>query len=379
MASVFWLMVFLIAYPLVIYPWILWLWRSVAAWPVRRQSCQPMVTVMIAAYNEKDCIEATLVNKLEQDYPADKLDIVVISDDSDDGTEQVVEKFQGGRVRLLRQAPRSGKASALNMGMRYAKGEIVVFSDANSIFAKDAIARLVENFADPEVGYVTGTLTYQTQGGVISSKGCGAYMKYENKLRELESDFHSIIGVNGGIDAVRKSLYNEIPPSLITDFVLPLHVISIGRRVIYDKRATNYEVPNENVEAEFRMRVRVALRALQGLVYMSKLLNPLRYPRIAFSIVSHKWLRYLAPVFMIAALVSNVILAFDGGVYGALLLLQLLIYGLGILGVYVNVSGPLSGLTVFPAYFLLSNTAFLLAIYKFCRGEKMAIWEPRVG
>ena len=376
---IFWCMVLSVVYPFVIYPYLVILQGTLRPCSVKRKEYVPTVTVLIAAYNEAACIEGTVKNKLEQDYPQEKLNIMVISDGSDDGTDDIVNGIGSGRVKLIRQEPRSGKASALNLGVKSGTGDILVFSDANSIFAKDAISRLVENFADPEIGYVTGKLTYTVQGSSVSGDGCDSYMKYENWLRAIETKSGSIIGVNGGVDAIRSSLYVDIPQSQITDFVLPLSVIAQHYRVVYDQTANSYEEPNSELNEEFRMRVRVALRALQGLIYMKRLINPIKYLSASFRIISHKWLRYLTPVFMIVALITNAILAFTSTVYLLILIMHVTLYILGILGMLVELKGVVRKISYYSTYFIVSNTAFLVALYKLLKGEKVATWKPRIG
>lgn len=378
-AVVFWLSVVAIVYPYALYPALIWLKGRLWPRPVKRQPWTPAVTVLIPAYNEVGCIGDTVANKLEQDYPAEELQIIVISDGSTDGTDDVVQTFAGRGVQLLRRGPREGKAAALNEAVKHARGEIVVFSDANSLFAGDGIRLMVENFADPEVGYVTGNLSFMTGRDSASGGGNNAYMKYENAVRALETRAGSIIGVNGGVDAIRRALYVDIPPQLITDFILPLHVLGTGHRVVYDARVASREVANKEMASEFRMRVRVALRALRGLVYQRRLLNPARYPAVAFSLISHKLLRYGAFVFMPVALAANAALAASSPGYLALFLAHAGVYALAALGLRKNLPRPLRALTVVPTYFVVSNAAFAVAAVKFFQGETMATWQPRAG
>jgi cellulose synthase/poly-beta-1,6-N-acetylglucosamine synthase-like glycosyltransferase len=336
------------------------------------------VTVLIPAYNEAQHIAATIQNKLEQDYPSDRLEIIVISDGSTDGTDDIVREFSSRNVRLIRREPREGKAAALNEAVRYASGEVLVFSDANSLFAPDAIRRMMENFADPEIGYVTGNLTYKVRSGGISGNGCSAYMKYENGLRTLETRAGSIIGVNGGVDAIRRELYRDVPRQLITDFVLPLHVISTKHRVVYDERVRSYEVANSELGSEFRMRTRVALRALQGITYMRRLCIPVNYPWAAFGLISHKVIRYFSFLFLPIAFVTNLLLV-SAPPYAALFVAQMIVYLLALAGWRKDLLGPVRKLTLIPAYFLISNAAFSVAAFKFLQGETMATWQPRAG
>lgn len=373
---VFWFSVFLIVYPYTVYPALVHALGWIRPRSVHRHSVYPMVTVLIPAYNEADCIAKTIQNKLDQDYPRDKLEIIVVSDGSTDGTDVIVHSFVHKGVLLLRREGREGKAAALNEAVRHATGEILVFSDANSLFDRNAIRFMVENFTDPEVGYVTGMLCYSGDG---ASLGGDAYMRHENRLRSAETRIGSIIGVNGGVDAIRRKLYRDIPRELITDFVLPLQVIASDLRVIYDPRVISHEAANLEITSEFRMRVRVALRAMQGLVYMRRLLDPRRYPLASFSLISHKVLRYLTFLFLPAALLANIQLAYVEPLYQALLVAHISVYALAFLGLRGSFPQWVHRLAVVPSYFLLSNAAFMVAAIKFIRRETMATWRPRAG
>lgn len=379
MKTVFWGSVFLIIYPYLGYPLIVAILSAIRPRPVLRKAWEPTVTVLIPAFNEADCIAQTVANKLEQNYPKNKQQIIVVSDGSTDGTDDIVRTFAHHGVQLLRCEKREGKSSALNEAMRSATGEIVIFSDANSVFHSDAIRYMVENFSDPSVGYVTGTLQYIADNGSLSGSGSDAYMKFENILRRAETRIGSIIGVNGGVDAIRRDLYTDIQRELITDFVLPLRVIASGYRVVSDPRAVSRESANSALNSEFRMRVRVALRALQGLVHMKRLFNPVNYPLTSFCLFSHKLIRYLSFVFMIFALIANARLALLGPFYQYLLIFQLSLYGLALLGITGSLPAIFRRLTVVPSYFLMSNAAFAVAVVRFLRGETMATWRPREG
>jgi cellulose synthase/poly-beta-1,6-N-acetylglucosamine synthase-like glycosyltransferase len=366
------------AYPIVGYPLVLSAIALLRPRPVRRGEWTPSVTILVPAYNEAACIAGTIENKLAQDYPAERLEITVVSDASDDGTDDIVRRYADRGVKLLRTAVRQGKAAALNEAIRHANGEIVVFSDANSTFAVDAVRRMVENFTDPRVGYVTGNLQY-LHGEEVSGRGSGAYMRYENWLRRIETRVDSVIGVNGGVDAMRRRLYADVPADQITDFVLPLRVIAAGFRVVFDERVRSSERANQELGSEFRMRVRVALRALRGLVYMRQALNVARAPLPAFCIFSHKILRYLSFLFLAGALIINAILAARNPSYIPLLLLQVAFYALALLGLTRNLPGALRRLTALPTYFLVSNVAFGIAAVRFARGDVVATWRPRAG
>lgn len=365
-------------YPIVGYPLVLGAIAVFRPRPVRRADITPSVSILIPAYNEADCIAATIENKLGQDYPADRLEITVVSDASDDGTDAIVTRYCGRGVKLLRRQQRQGKAAALNEAVSQATGEIIVFSDANSTFAPDAVRRLIENFADPRVGYVTGNLEYR-HSGETSGRGSGAYMRYENWLRRIESRAGSVIGVNGGVDAMRRALYRDVPADQITDFVLPLRVIAAGYRVVFDERAQSHERANTEMASEFRMRVRVALRALNGLAHVRQALDFFRRPLAAFCIVSHKILRYASFAFLALALALNAILAGHSPAFAGLLVCQIAFYSLALAGLSGALPGSLRRLTALPTYFLVSNVAFGIAALRFARGETVVTWKPRAG
>jgi len=375
---VFWGSIFLIVYPYAVYPLLLLLWAGAFGRPVRRADVEPTVTVLIPAYNEAGAIGATLEAMLAQDYPPEMLEIVVVSDASDDCTDEIVAGFVGRGVALLRQAQRGGKALALNAAVARARGEIVVFADANSRFAPTAVRSLACNFADPSVGYVTGSLTLESHDRTVSGAGGSAYKGYEETLRLAETKVGSVIGVNGGCDAIRRELYSDIPRELITDFVLPLRVIAGGHRVVFDPEARATETANAELRSEFAMRVRVALRALQGIVHMKSLLNPLRFPAVSFCLVSHKVLRYLAYLWLISALLANVVLAVSSPLYRLLLVLHLGAYVLALSGLRGG-GGPGRRWSVVAAYVLMSYAAFAVASWRLLKGQNMATWKPRAG
>ncbi|MEJ2033834.1 MAG: glycosyltransferase family 2 protein, partial [Deltaproteobacteria bacterium] len=275
---------------------------------VKKGAFAPTVTILIAARNERASIRKTLTNLLAADYPQYLIEIIVISDGSTDGTDEIVQEFAPRGVRLIRQEPRAGKTAALNLAAPQAKGEILVFADANSEYAPEALAELMANFKDPAVGYVTGKMIYADPEGTTIGDGCSAFMKYENFLRLYETKVGSIFGVDGGIDAVRRALFHSMKADQLPDFVLPLHVVEQGFRVIYEPKAILRETTLQNTEDEYRMRVRVALRALWAIRDMRRLLNPFRFGLFSLQFWSHKVLRYLAFFFLPLAYGANLAL-----------------------------------------------------------------------
>jgi cellulose synthase/poly-beta-1,6-N-acetylglucosamine synthase-like glycosyltransferase len=374
---IFWVSIFLAFYVYFGYPLLAWLLGRTIGRPTEAAPILPSVTVLIAAYNEADHIEETVRNKLAQDYPEELLDVIVISDGATDGTDELVRGF-GPRVSLVRQEDRAGKTAALNRVAGEAGGEILVFSDANSIYSPDAVRRLVANFVDPKVGYVTGKMVYVNHDGSLIGDGCSAYMKYENWLRTHESRLASVIGVDGGIDAIRKSLYRHMRPDQLPDFVLPLSVAERGYRVVYEPKALLEEVALSRPDEEYRMRVRVSLRALWALWDMRHLMNPFRHGLLAIQLVSHKLLRYLMFVPLFLLLISSAVLAPTGGVFLAALLLQLAAISLAGIG-WARRGRHSPTAVAFPYYFALLNLAAAHAALRLLRRERQVIWAPRTG
>ncbi len=381
--AVFWLSLLGLVYVYAGYPLLAWLVGAVLDRRIQGAAPgahRPTVTVLIAAFNEARHIEATVRNKLTQDYPPGKLDVIVVSDASDDGTDDLVRAIGGGRVRLIRQEPRAGKTSGLNLAMPHATGEIIVFSDANSLYAPDTIARLVACFADRDVGYVTGRMVYKAPDGSLSGEGCSAYMRYENQLRAWETQLGSIVGVDGGVDAIRRKLYKPMRADQLPDFVQPLRVREQGYRVVYQPEALLYEDALAATGDEYRMRVRVSLRAFHALKDMRALLDPARFGVFAWQMWSHKVLRYLAFAFMIGCLAAAARLAFrpDGAFWRWVLAAEIAFYAVAAAGhvAGARLRGPakLAGLAT---YLCVLNLASAHAFGQFLLGRKQVTWKPR--
>jgi cellulose synthase/poly-beta-1,6-N-acetylglucosamine synthase-like glycosyltransferase len=379
MELLFWLSALLIVYIYIGYPIILRYLPKRISDKTMSINELPKVTVLIPAYNEAGVIQQTIENKLTQDYPAGSLEIIVISDESEDGTDEIVQKIasQDPRVRLIRQVPRQGKTSGLNLAIPEATGEIVIFSDANSHYQQNAIRQLVDCFNDPEVGYVTGKMVYVNEEGNVIGDGCSAYMKYENHLRSLEAKVSSVVGVDGGIDAIRKSLYQPMNADQLPDFVLPLKVVTQGKRVIYCESALLNEESLSNSQSEFRMRVRVSLRAYWAMWDMKHLFNPFKYGLFSLQITSHKLLRYLAFIPLFFTLISNGFITGDGWFYQLTFIVQIIFYSAA---AFVSLNdGTKNRWLALANYFCLINIAAAMAFIKFIKREKIVVWTPRVG
>jgi cellulose synthase/poly-beta-1,6-N-acetylglucosamine synthase-like glycosyltransferase len=377
--AVFWIAAGAVVYIYLGYPLIMYLGSKLRRRHVIKREHEPTISLLIAAHNEVAHIRRTLENSLSLDYDPAKLQIIVVSDGSVDGTDDVVRQFADRGVTLLRQEPRNGKTAALNTAVTHASGDILVFADANSMYERDALRHIVVNFADPSVGYVTGKLRYRNPDGTMTGDGCSLYMRYENFIRTCESDFGSLVGVNGGVDAVRRSLYTPMNPDDLPDLVLPLRVVAQGFRVVYEPAAVLTEEANNNLSDEYRMRVRVSLRAIWTLSDMPYMMSVRRQGFYAIQLFSHKALRYLAFVFMTSSFVTAALLWPQGGIYRVAFLMQLLFAMLAGLGLMAERRGWRTRVLFVPYYFALVNAAAFQACVKFLRRERNRVWRPRLG
>lgn len=334
----------------------------------------PSVSVLIAAYNEEKSIEKKLEQTMALDYPADKLEVLVLSDCSTDNTDEIVRSFRDSRVRLLRMEKRRGKTHAQNAGVKKANGEILIFSDATTVYQAQALRYLACNYQDKKVGAVTGRNRY-FDPGQDSPTGLGtvAFWNYENVIKTMQSRIHSLSGCVGCIYSVRKSVYTELADDVISDLVQPLWVIQKGYRVVFDGRAMAREETTNSTAEEFSMRVRVVTRGMRGLLSVPELLKPWKYGWISFQLYSHKVLRWLAPLFLLGTLACSV---FADGVQWAhtALVLQLVFYAAALLAVAVPLHRPWKVLGI-PLYFCTLNAAALVSVLELLRGHKYAVWE----
>ena len=370
-----WSSVALLAYIYVGYP--LLAIMLARAWPrrVNKGSILPPVTAIITAYNEEQDIEQKIRNVLSQDYPPELLDIIVASDASSDATDNIVLQCPAPNVRLLRIEGRLGKTACQNAAVAVASGDILVFTDATTRIDSGALRAICGNFHDPSVGCVAGRLTYEARQEDATGSGGKSYWNYEIMLRMAESALGSLIGVSGCLYAIRRHAYRDIAPGLISDFVIAMVMREQGLRTVLEPDAVCYEQTLEHPDRELSMRVRVGMRSLVALATQRRFLNPFRFGAFAWQLWSHKLLRYLSPVFCTIALLANIALAFQGR-YVGLLALQLVTLCLGLLGFLPLRLFGKSRLLAQPYYFLLTNLASAVSLFRFLRGERIVTWTP---
>lgn len=375
MATVFWVCAGLIVYTYFLYPGLLWLLTagkkvSRPDWPGE----WPTVSVIIAAYNEALVIRDKLENTLSLDYPSERLQVVVVSDCSDDGTDEIVAGYADCGVVLERTADRGGKTGAQNAGVKRAEGDILVFSDANSMYDSSALKELVRAFGDRSVGCACGELTYLNPEDRSAGRGEGMYWRYEQFLKRRESVLSSLVGANGAIYALRVELFEDLCPEVISDLVMPIRVWRGGARVTYVPEAVAYENTTHSFAEEFHRRKRIVARSLNGLWSQLGVLNPFN-GMFAFQVLSHKVIRWAVPFILIAALVSSGVMM-DEPLYATMFWIQTAFYTLALLGAVVPDRVARVGFLYVATYFCAVNLGALLGVLSFVTGSRYAVWQP---
>ncbi len=377
----FWVAIGLIAYAYVGYPLVILALAAFHGRKVRTGDIEPMVTLLVTAYNEEKSIAAKLGNSLELDYPAEKLEIVVASDGSTDRTDEIVRGFEknerGVRVALHRVEGRVGKTGTQNEAVKVCRGEIIVFSDAASLYDRRALRALVRNYADPEVGAVSGRYEYTNPTGAGAGRGTKAFWAIENFIKRRQSLLRTITGCCGCIYSLRKNLYVPLPHEIISDLVEPLTILDQGYRIVFEPEALALEETAGNAKQEFRMRVRVIVRGMNGMLFMRRLLNPLRYPFVALQLYSHKVLRWLVPLFALCALGANIVLAWDHAFYRWLLAAHAGFYACAAFGWVLDKRHVRTLLFSLPLYFCVVNLASLVSMCMVLRGRKIVTWQTQ--
>lgn len=327
---------------------------------------QPPVSIIIPVHNEEKVIEEKITNTLSLDYPASKLEVIVVSDASTDRTGAIVHTFLSQGVRFFHQPERQGKAGALNRGLQEAGHGHIVFTDASILLEQDALGQLLACFADPSVGCVSG------EDSIPGGGGEGAYGRYELWLRNLESKVSSIVGASGCFYAQRRDLCEPFPDGMAPDFFSVLKTVEKGYRAVTQPKARGVMRSVPKPAGELQRKIRTILRGLTTLLHFRHLLNPLRYGFFSVQLISHKLMRWSVCFFLALLLVSNLLLL-PAKTYTILFCLQAAFYSMAALS-WRGVSGWV--LFRFSLFFVMVNLAALIAWFKYLRGIRQEIWEP---
>ena len=372
-AWVFWFSAAGVLYAYAGYPLLVW-WlarRKPAAasrpWP---DDELPAVTLIVPVHNERATIAHKLSNTRALEYGPSGLTAFFVSDGSTDGTAEIIKTAQDDRIRLIVLAERGGKAGALNAGLANAVSPIVVFSDASIMLGPDAIRAIVKPFQAPDIGCVSG------EDRIAGGGGEGLYGRYEMFLRRQESRLHSLVGASGSFYAQRRDLCGVFLPNVAPDFLSVLRTVEGGFRAVSEPSAVGFMGALDSPQDEFARKVRTVLRGLTTLGQHTRLLNPFRHGVFAFELFSHKVMRWLVPVFLLAMVLASAVLAPKSLLFTLLLLLQVGFYLLAIAGVAGRLPSPIAGPGRVATYFTVVNVATLLAWLKYARGVRQEIWSP---
>jgi len=337
----------------------------------------PNTTLIVSCYNEANVIRKKIENCLALDYPKDKLQIIFVSDGSDDGTDEIIKEYAEDNIHLVRQEGRLGKTSGLNLATSQLRTEIIIFSDANALYQKDAIHKLVRNFNDPTVGYVVGAALYVDTDADSASSSEDSYWQYEIYIKKLESNLHSVVGGDGAIYAIRSHLYETLDAKDINDFVNPLQIIAKGYRGIFDQEAKCFEETAGSFYKEGRRKERIVNRSFRGLMKVKSVLNPFKTGLFSLEVISHKLLRWLIPFFIIGMTVGFLVLSYNDFLYFQIfLLLEITFFWLAAIGYFLSSSEKIPHIISIPYYFVLVNISSLLGIIQALKGNIQVTWSP---
>ena len=369
-------LILVVAYTWVGYPALLWTATRIVKRASNRAGHEfPAISIVVACYNEESRIAAKLNDCLALQYPAGKLEILVGSDGSTDGMEQIVEQFAARepRIQLVRSGGRAGKSGAQNLAAAQARGDIILFTDAETETRPNLLQQLAEDFADPKVGLVAPVVQFGRFDDPVS-KGQGSYWRFELFLRQLESDLGILATASGAAFAVRRKSFRPIPLEYGDDCIVPLDVCLQGYKILQDRRCVVSDEMPHSISGELRTRVRMTARNWSGILCRPALLNPLRFPGIAWGLISHKFLRWMTPFFLLAIFLANGWLVYNRRVV-PLFLLQSCFYLAAFVGWRRSHRDRCERIFGYPFAFCLANLGFLLGIVKSIRGQKLLAYK----
>ena len=344
---------------------------------------EPDVTLFVAAYNEKDYVDAKVKNSFEMEYPKEKIHQVWVTDGSDDGTPDILRKYKDQGVEVYHEDARGGKIGTMNRGVKFVKTPIIIFSDGNTMLGKESVQRIVDMFSNPKVGCVSGEKRIYSKGSDSAVGSEGIYWKYESTLKKWDAELYSVVGAAGELFAVRTELFQEVEKdTLLDDFIVSLRIAMQGFTIQYDPEAYAIESASANVKEELKRKIRIAAGGIQSIIRLSPLLNPFKYGTLSFQYISHRVLRWtLAPVALPLIFLANLFLAYNTGfdnftnLYTLLFYGQILFYAAALLGWYFENREIKVKLLFIPYYFFVMNYAVFLGFKRYLKGQQSVNWE----
>lgn len=385
---ILWILIFIVFYAYLGYGIVLYLMVFVKRmlWRKAKESnidYEPEVTLFVAAFNEKDYVDAKVNNSFELEYPQEKLFQVWITDGSNDGTPDLLRNYLNKGVEVFHEDARGGKIGAMNRGMQFVKTPIVVFSDGNTMLGKESVRRIVKLFNDPSVGCVSGEKRIFSKDKDSAAGTEGIYWKYESKLKKWDAELYSVVGAAGELFAIRTELFEKVEKdTLLDDFIISLRIAMKGYTIQYDPEAYAIETSSANVKEELKRKIRIAAGGIQSIIRLSPLLNIFRYGMLSFQYISHRVLRWtIAPLSLPIIFILNGILAFEHGTfnfnsfYSWLFLGQIVFYIMALIGWYLENKAIKVKILFIPYYFFIMNMAVILGIKRYLKGSQSVNWE----
>ena len=384
----FWICLFILFYTYLGYAVLLFLLITIKKLATKPQKeniqtdYEPDVCLFVTAFNERDCIKEKVKNSFSLNYPKEKIQYLWITDGSDDGTPEMLKKYETLEVHHLPE--RRGKMHAMNRGMGFVKAPIVIFSDTNARLGKNSIREIVAQFRNPKVGCVAGEKRIaDKKKDVAAGAGEGLYWKFESWVKKMDSDLNSAVGAVGELFAIRTTLFEAVEQdTILDDFTISLRIAQKGFRIAYSPNAYAEETASLNINEELKRKIRIAAGGIQAIFRLKSLLNPFQYGILSWQYISHKVLRWtLAPLSLFLLLFLNVLIVAEGGnfnisgFYALFLVLQLVLYFLAFVGWHFENKKLRLKFLFVPYYFVAINYAEIRGIIRFLKGKQAVTWE----
>ncbi|MBN2774231.1 MAG: glycosyltransferase family 2 protein [Prolixibacteraceae bacterium] len=385
---VFWILFFILFYTFIGYAIILRLLVGVKriVFPSSKLNpefgYEPNVCLFVTAFNEKDFVEKKVQNSFSLNYPKEKIQYLWMTDGSDDGTPEILRKYEN--LEVHHQPERRGKIHAMNRGIFYVKAPIIIFSDANTTLGPDSIREIVNCFADPKVGCVAGEKRIlEKEKDDAAGAGEGLYWKFESWVKKLDGELNSAVGGVGELFAIRRELYEVVEnDTILDDFIISLRIAKRGFRIAYAPRAYAEETASVNVNEELKRKIRIAAGGVQTIFRLKELLNPFRFGLLSWQYISHKVLRWtIAPLSLFLFLIINLLIVVysgnwnPGNFYTLLFYIQIICYVFAVAGWYFENKQVRQKIFFVPYYFVSINYASIRGIIRYFKGKQSVNWE----
>jgi poly-beta-1,6-N-acetyl-D-glucosamine synthase len=381
---IMWVGILLVFYSYVGYAAIIWLINKLKknnTLDLDKIFFEPMVSIIVAAYNEEDIIKRKIENCLQLDYPTDKLKFIFVADGSTDDTVKIIQQFP--QVQLLYKEGRLGKVAAVNRAVSFVKTDYIIFCDANTFLNKDCVREIVKHYSDEKIGAVAGEKKVaninDTNAADAAKDGEGLYWKYESKLKKIDSDFYSVVGAAGELFSIRTKLFEPLASNiLLDDFIMSMEICKKGYRVVYEPKAFATEAPSLSMQDEQKRKIRISAGGFQSILMLKDLLNIFKYGRLSFLYISHRVSRWvICPVMLPLIFICNFlfILQSPSLSYVGIFIIQCVFYFTALLGWLFSLNNIKVNLFYVPYYFVFMNVALYIGFFRFLNNKQTVLWH----